>query len=116
MPPDPTFVIDVTSARNLPELHETVEQRADRLRQATRIRSHDEMVPAEETKKRLRACRKTFRIGDTIFRCDVKDSPAGHKSLHEEHGVITGESRTVDTEYHVTWQDVPKKVIRVQPK
>lgn len=78
-----------------------------------RMRSHDEMVPAAETKVRLKSCRKTEIIGNTLYRCDVKGA---HTTHHEGGLVLKGSGSDTDVEYTVTWHLVPRKKVRNAPK
>ncbi len=74
-----------------------------------RVRSHDEMVPAAVTKVKLKACRKTVAIGDTIFRCDQK----GEHTLHLERGfMLRGQKVDTNIEYVVSWNETAKFAVR----
>lgn len=73
---------------------------------AVRVRSHDKMGSTDELKLRLKQCRQTVSIGDTIFRCDVK----GEHATHQENGVMLHNGEITD--YNIYWQLQPKKVIR----
>ena len=83
---------------------------ADWNQPSRRVRSHDEMVTAAETKRKFQQCRKTIQIGETIFRCDRKHgllSDPKSDFTHHEEGLmkVTGQP---DVKYEITWFETPQ--------
>jgi hypothetical protein len=68
------------------------------------------------TKKRTTTCRNTQKIGDTLFKCDLRALDRKHYEqnapyyTHREKGRVIKDGKSVA--YEVWWWDIPSEVIR----